>query len=90
VAAERNHGTTPLYVAAENGNLAVVKVLLSQGANVNQGAGAIHDYLSNASEHIAYCSSTTPFHLRMQAETMAPLHSSWLPMKGQWRWWSYC
>jgi ankyrin repeat protein len=42
---------TPLFVAADKGHLAVVELLLAKGAHVNQGAVAIHDYLSNEQEH---------------------------------------
>jgi hypothetical protein len=80
-----HHGTTPLYLAAEDGHFAVVKVLVANCANVNQGALAIHDYLSNVNEGIAYCPSTTSFHLRKQAETMALLHCTWLPQMETWR-----
>jgi hypothetical protein len=80
-----HHGTTPLYLAAEYGHFAVVKILVANCANVNQGALAIHDYLSNVNEGIAYCPSTTPFHLRKQAETMALLHCTWLPQMETWR-----
>jgi ankyrin repeat protein len=74
-------GITPLLRASIKGRLAVVEFLLAKGANVNQGAVSIHDYLCDE-----YFSNATVLYLRKQVATMAPLHSSGLPKLVTW-WW---
>lgn len=49
-----NDGTTPLYVAAERGNVKATQVLLQAGANVNQGrfdTGATPVHVAAQNDH---------------------------------------